>query len=161
MVQPDPTRIREGIAGTPPALAVCGHFSIAELTHTDTGLPNQPDDVQWANLVRLVADALEPMRALVGPLQVNSAFRSLAVNRAIGGAKKSQHMKGQAADVVPLHFVLESAFQAVKASSIPFDQLILEPSWLHLSVPTDGVKPRRQTLRAYRDDLGTMFYTPA
>lgn len=136
------------------------HFSTAELTRTDTGLPNEPDGAQWTNLVRLVADILEPMREIVGPLKVNSAFRSKAVNDRIGGAKNSQHMQGLAADVVPLHAGLERAFQDVKASSIPFDQLIIEPTWIHISCAPYGAKPRRQTLRAHREG-GRMVYEVA
>jgi len=155
-----PSGNRRDMAGITPALPAYAHFSIAELTRTDTGLPNEPDDVQWANLVRLVADVLEPARDIIGPMRVNSAFRSRAVNDAIGGAAKSQHMKGQAADVFPLQAGLERAFQAIKASSIPFDQLIIEPTWLHISVPTYGVKPRLQCLRAHREG-GRMVYEPA
>lgn len=136
------------------------HFTEEELKRTDTGLPNEPDNIQWANLVRLVADALEPMREIVGPLRVNSAFRSRAVNARIGGAKNSQHMLGQAADVVPLKAGLERAFQDVKASSIPYDQLIIEPTWIHISIAAFGSKPRRQTLRAHREG-GRMVYEEA
>lgn len=134
------------------------HFTVDELTVTDTGLPNEPDGVQWSNLVRLAADILEPAREIVGPLRVNSAFRSRAVNQAIGGAARSQHMKGEAADVVPLRMELEEAFKAIKFSKIPYDQLIIEPTWLHMSVAPVGTLPRRQTLRAYRGTDGAMRY---
>jgi len=137
------------------------HFTVEELTRTDTGLSNEPDGVQWSNLVRLVADILEPAREIVGPLRVNSAFRSRAVNVAIGGAARSQHMKGEAADVVPLQAGLERAFSDIKASSIPYDQLIIEPTWLHISVAPVGEMPRRQTLRAYRGNDGVMRYVVA
>ena len=137
------------------------HFTVAELTRTDTGLPNEPDGVQWSNLVRLVADILEPAREIVGPLRVNSAFRSRAVNDAIGGANRSQHMQGEAADVVPLHAGLERAFNDLKFSQIPYDQLILEPTWIHISVAPVASIPRRQTLRAYRGNDGAMRYVVA
>lgn len=136
------------------------HFTEEELTRTDTGLPNVPNGVQWANLVRLVADILEPYREIVGPLKINSAFRSPEVNKAIGGVPTSQHMKGEAADTVPLYMGLEDAFKAVKASDIPFDQLIIEPTWIHISVAPIGSKPRRQTLRAHREG-GVMRYEVA
>ena len=140
---------------------IFAHFTVEELTRTDTGLPNEPDGVQWSNLVRLVADILEPAREIVGPLKVNSAFRSQAVNDAIHGARNSQHMKGEAADVVPLQAGLERAFADIKASKIPYDQLIIEPTWIHISVAPVGSLPRRQTLRAYRGDDGVMRYVVA
>ena len=136
------------------------HFTLGELTHTNTGLVNVPNDEQGAALVRLAEACLEPMRAFVGPLHINSGFRSLAVNSAVGGVHGSQHTLGQAADVVPLKMDLDHAFQSVKARDIPFDQLILEPSWIHISIAALGARPRRQCLRAHRED-GRMVYEPA
>jgi len=133
------------------------HFSQTELTCTNTGLPNEPDGVACANLTRLITDALEPMREIVGPMRVNSGYRSKAVNTAIGGAKNSQHMKGQAADVVPTGMDLEKAFRAVQSSPIQFDQLIREPTWIHISVPDCGARPRRQCLTAHIEN-GHMVY---
>jgi zinc D-Ala-D-Ala carboxypeptidase len=130
---------------------ISAHFTFAELTRTDTGLANEPSEEQEAQLARLANIILEPMRTLVGPLHVDSGFRTLAVNTRIDGAHNSQHMLGQAADVVPLQMGLEVAFRAVKASATPFDQLILEPSWLHASVAAFGSQPRRQCLRAHRE----------
>lgn len=141
-------------------MQISEHFSLEELTRTDTGLPNEPEVEQGEDLVRLCDDILEPYRALVGPLRINSGYRSPAVNAAIGGAKTSQHMRGQAADTVPLQLALEDAFQAVKASDIPYDQLIIEPTWIHVSVAPLGKKPRRQTLRAHRAG-GRMVYQEA
>ena len=135
------------------------HFSLAELAHTDTGLPNDPSAEQVAEMVRLCDTILEPMRALLGPLKVNSGFRSQSVNDAIHGARNSQHMLGQAADLVPMKQTLEFSFQWIKATTIPFDQLIIEPSWLHVSVAPSGKEPRRQTLRAHMTDQG-MRYEP-
>lgn len=85
-------------------------------------------------------------------MHVNSAYRSPEVNAAVGGAKNSQHMLGLACDFVPVGLELEAAFKKLKASSIPFDQLILEPSWIHISASLLDRKPRRQTLRAVFKD---------
>lgn len=138
-------------------MMLSAHFSLEELTRTDTGLPNEPAVEQGEALVILADTILEPMRRIVGPLEPKSGFRCPAVNAKVGGAKNSQHLEGKAADVVPLRMPLEQAFQAVKASSIPFDQLIIEPGWLHVSW---SEKPRRQTLRAYRKG-GRMVYEVA
>ncbi len=132
------------------------HFSLQEMTRTDTGLPNVPTLEQGICLVRLCDQILEPMRELCGALHINSAFRSQAVNIKVGGARTSQHMLGQAADVVPA-MGLQMAFVFVKASTIPFDQLILEPSWIHISCAPLGVTPRRQCLRAELTDQGMVY----
>ncbi len=141
-----------------PSDQISPHFAYDEMTRTNTGLANVPSIAQEADLVRLCELILEPLRALVGPLYVNSGFRSPEVNHAIGGALNSQHMRGQAADLKPVNLTLDDAFHGARASSIPFDQLILEPTWLHVSVAPLGSLPRRQCLRAHMGDQGRMVY---
>lgn len=115
---------------------------MSELTTTSQGLDNKPDAAQTAALVALCVRALEPIRALLGvPLQVTSGFRSAAVNKAIKGAAKSQHLLGEAADVVPVGYPggAEAAMQAiaaeVKKGTILLDQVIVYPlgGFLHVS----------------------------
>ena len=75
------------------------HFSLKELTFTNTGLDNTPTTNQRAVLCAL-SHKLEYLRAIVGkPLRINSAFRSPAVNRAVGGSRTSFHLSGCAADI--------------------------------------------------------------
>ena len=124
------------------------HFSYAELTRTGSGLPNVPDSDQLANLQLLAQTALEPARVLLGPLTIDSGFRSPLVNAAAGStAKHSAHLDGLAADFVPLHD-LDVAFRALQHSNIPYDQLIREPGWIHIGIAAPGTKPRRQCLIA-------------
>ena len=136
------------------------HFTLSEMTRTNTGLANVPGEAEMANLKRLCDVVLEPMRELLGPLNINSGFRSPEVNHAVYGAKSSQHMSGLAADLVPAGHDLAFAFHWVRSANIPFDQLIIEPTWLHVSVARDGVPPRRQCLRAHKTKQG-MVYEPA
>lgn len=134
------------------------HFTLEEMTHSDTalklGMPNEPTAHQIANLTYLCQTILEPMRLIVGPLQVNSGFRTLEVNTRIGGAKGSQHMTGYAADVVPTHSDLGIAFDVVRKSDIPYDQIILEPSWIHISC---SYAPRHQALVAHEGEVGMIY----
>lgn len=135
------------------------HFTYEELTVTNTGLPNVPSDFYLGELHRLCEEVLEPTREITGPLHVNSGFRTPEVNEAIPGhALHSQHMDGNAADVVPLNMTLADAFYAVKISKVPYDQLILEPSWIHISCSPKTRGPRRQTLRMHRDTEGRPRY---
>ena len=125
------------------------HFTLEELTVSQAaarlGLDNTPSPPIVANLTN-TALGLEMVRALLqAPIIINSGYRSPAVNRAVGGVGMSQHMTGQAADIIcpgyghPLEVV-----EAIVRSSIPFDQCILEfESWCHISFAPD---PRRQAL---------------
>lgn len=75
------------------------HFSRKELTATNTGFPNEPNPQQEAQL-KALSRVLENLRGIVGkPLYINSAFRSVAVNNAVGGARNSYHLYGKACDI--------------------------------------------------------------
>lgn len=130
------------------------HFTLDELTRSRTavklGIRNVPDGMQQAELKRLATDLLEPIRALLGvPLQINSGFRSVTLNHAVGGVRNSAHLDGRAADFVPMGMNLQDAWEAIKDSGRPFDQLIFEQSpdgatWLHIALPRYGQEPRRE-----------------
>jgi putative chitinase len=126
------------------------HFSFEELTFTDhRDLDNTPNDAEMANLVRL-ADFLEEVKTVLGgkPVMVNSAFRSKAVNDAVGSKDTSQHRIGCAADLRIPGMTPDQVVRAVIASGIKYDQVIREfDRWTHISIPNkDGDKPRRQAL---------------
>jgi hypothetical protein len=103
-----------------------------------------------ANLVRLAVDLLEPARALVGPLRVNSGYRCPRLNAAIGGSRTSRHMDGLAADVFPLEMDLADAFERLAQSGLPVDQLIYEfGRWIHVGAAAHGEEPRVERLAIY------------
>lgn len=132
------------------------HFSLAELTRTSTTLPNEPDEASRKRLKLLCDEVLEPLRALVGPLRVNSGYRSLEVNRAIGGAAHSQHLRGEAADVVPLNLSAEQVMfilaQAIYRGEFPTlgQGIIYASGFIHLSIDLP-IRPRRELLRSLAD----------
>jgi hypothetical protein len=69
------------------------------------------------------------------PIIVNSGYRCEALNKAIGGAKSSQHMLGEAADITAgSKEENEELFNYIK-DNLEFDQLINESdfSWVHVS----------------------------
>jgi uncharacterized protein YcbK (DUF882 family) len=126
------------------------HFTLAELTRTSTGLPNDPSPSQVAALTSLCVHILEPIRALLGaPLRINSGFRGAAVNAAIRGAAGSQHMRGEAADIVPVGVDVETAMGLIAAARLPVDQLIVYPpgGFLHVSYAAQRVN-RGELLRS-------------
>jgi putative chitinase len=126
------------------------HFTLDELTHTDhRELDNTPNAQETENLKRLAA-FLEEVKTVLGgkPIMVNSAFRSKAVNDAVGSKDTSQHRIGCAADIRVPGMTPDEVVRAVIASGIGYDQVIREfDRWTHISVPNGaGDKPRRQAL---------------
>ena len=135
------------------------HFSLAELTHTDhRELENIPNESETANLQRL-AEFLEQVRTLLGKsVMVNSAFRSKAVNDAVGSKDTSQHRLGCAADIRVPDMTPDQVVKAIIASDLPYDQIIREfDRWTHISVPNvAGAAPRKSKLII--DKAGTRPY---
>ena len=130
------------------------HFSLAELTHTDhRSLNNTPNPGELANLKRL-ALFLETVKTTLGgkPVMINSAFRSKAVNDAVGSKDTSQHRQGLAADFRVPGMAPDAVVRALLA--LPYDQIIREyDAWTHISISD---KPRRQALII--DKAGTRLF---
>lgn len=127
------------------------YFSIEELTRSAVakakGIVNEPPQKAVDNLIRLAEAVLDPIReAWGGPIRVNSGYRSEALNRAVGGVRRSQHTAGQAADIT-VGSVKDNRrlFEMIRGLDIPFDQLINEGGgrWIHISHSERG---RREIL---------------
>ena len=142
------------------------HFTLAELTVTDhRTLDNTPDADALANLQRL-AEFLERVREVLGgkPVMVNSAYRSKAVNDAVGSKDTSQHRLGCAADIRVPGMSPDAVVKAVMASGLGYQQLIREFSdpvkgggWTHISITNEpNAEPKRQALII--DKLGVKPY---
>ena len=136
------------------------HFTLNELTHTDhRQFDNTPNASEMANLV-LLAGFLEEVKIVLGgkPVIINSAYRSSAVNQAVGSSEKSQHRIGCAADIRVPGMTPDEVVKAVIAAGLGYDQIIREMDrWTHISVPsTAGDNPRRQSLII--DKTGTRPY---
>ena len=128
------------------------NFSLQEMTVSEIGqrrgLDNTPNATEIANLVR-TAELLEQVRKLINkPIIVNSAFRSKAVNDAVGSRDTSQHRIGCAADIRVTGMTPREVVEACIKANIPYDQIIEEfGSWTHISVPDSPSRPpRRQAL---------------
>ena len=111
------------------------------------GIDNTPDAEAIENMRNLCTKVLEPLREHLGqPVVITSGFRSKRLNEAVGGVKQSQHLRGEAADLM-----VESEKQAREwirwmMDNLKFDQLILEKQgskvWVHVSL-----KRNRQQVR--------------
>ena len=130
------------------------NFSLEEMCRSNTasvrGLPNVPNAEQVKNLQHLCENVLQPLRDHLGkPVVINSGFRSQAVNMAVGGAKNSQHTKGEAADIKCKDYPYAKEIYSWIMDNLKFDQVILERKgkavWVHVSFRTNG-KNRQQAL---------------
>lgn len=131
---------------------ISNHFKYEEFERSskakELGIDNRipSDKIRYAIRI-LVLNLLQPLRdQLKRPLVVVSGYRCPSLNRAIGGSVSSQHMKGEAADVYCKN-ALEALLlvQIVLRHCLPFDQLILYKSHLHLSFKANGPQ-RHQVL---------------
>lgn len=114
------------------------HFSFKELIHTDTGLDNTPScDSHLGNLATLWL-TLNYLREEFGkPIIVNSAYRTPAVNKKVGGAKRSLHMQGRAADIRPKDIALLGQLWQIVCDydkKYGLSQKILYPTFIHFSI---------------------------
>ncbi|MBK7954249.1 MAG: DUF882 domain-containing protein [Candidatus Accumulibacter sp.] len=129
------------------------HFNIDEFlfsqTATRKGIDNKPTPEVAENLRRL-AEVLETVRLLLDgvPIRISSGYRSPALNDAIGGAPKSAHMQGLAADfTAPTFGTLKDTARRIAASGLAYDQLIFEHgTWLHLGIAESGHTPKKEDL---------------
>ena len=135
------------------------HFTLGELTKTNTKIKNVPNEAQVENLKRLCG-WLEQLRrrptpspsllreGSEEPIIINSGYRSPEVNRAVGGAPNSNHLTGCAVDihVTGIEQLIHYASTLLDISDerqADFDELLIERSpkgtyWLHFAVRPSG-----------------------
>ena len=117
---------------------------------------NEMNESQIASAKLLCENVFEPLRSYLNtPINISSGFRSLQVNKMIGGAKTSQHTKGEAMDLQ----IGSKGFNFIK-DKLDFDQLIWEfgndenPAWVHVSYSS---KNRKQVLKATKKNGKTIY----
>jgi zinc D-Ala-D-Ala carboxypeptidase len=132
------------------------HFSLAELTRSGTAQRLNLDNTPPADVLialHTTADMLERIRSTLGvPVIVTSGYRSPQVNAAVGGVSSSDHLSGQAADIVAPAFGtphLVATTLAPLISTLGIGQIIREgirgKQWVHVST-RKPVKPGNRVL---------------
>lgn len=125
-------------------------FTLEEFTVSQTatrhGISNYPPQAAIEAMRKLCANILDPLRRkLDKPIVVSSGYRSRDLNKAVGGSSSSQHCKGEAADIICPGVSVSDVIKTIREMDLPFDQLIHENSWTHVSF---SVRNRRQVLQA-------------
>jgi hypothetical protein len=150
---------------------ISNHITYIEAVYSDTakrlGIDNTPNGGQLERMKTLAEKVFEPLREYFKvPIYISSFFRSEALNIAIGGAKNSQHMFGEAMDIDAQNYgkvTNKELFLYIK-DNLEFDQLIWEfgnneePDWIHVSY-TYKYQLRKQVLKAIKIN-GTTSYIP-
>lgn len=129
------------------------HFTLGELCASTTadaqGIKNTPPLQETGNLKALAEQVLDPLREWYGkPIYVNSGYRCPQLNRLVGGATGSQHVKGEAADITAgSREENRKLFECIR-KNLDFDQLINEKdfTWVHVSFKRSGGN-RKQVLK--------------
>lgn len=140
------------------------NFWLGEFTRSQTAarlgreIEVAPDGPVFRALQRLCLEVLQSVREALGPVFITSGYRPEWLNTHIGGSSRSQHMAGQAADLVVSGHSPHEICEFIERTGLPFDQLIHEfGRWVHVSVAPEGREPRREVLTAYKRDGRTAY----
>lgn len=118
------------------------HFRFYEMTRTDVRSlleTNRKEACSFSgDLTKVCLQLLEPIREKVdAPVIVTSGFRGKTLNKAVGGSKYSQHMRGEAADIFVPGLALTRLFGIIlEEMNLEYHQLLLEYGCIHISLPT-------------------------
>lgn len=132
-------------------MKISDHFHLEEVYTTSNKLIDNHPPQSVINTAIYVAMKMEIVRALLcnNAINVHSWYRCPALNAAVGGSKKSQHMLGEAVDFTCNKFgtplEIANKLNAHKVS-VGFDQLIYEGGWVHISFVVPPRVPRLEAL---------------
>jgi len=149
-------------------MKISDHITYAEAIHSNTakrkGIDNTPSQTQVDAMKLLAEKIFEPLRKWVGgPIKVNSFFRSVTLNEAIGGVASSQHCKGQAIDIDDVYSYKTNAemYKWIQ-ENLDYDQMIWEfgtdtqPNWVNISYVSKE-ENRNKCLKAYKENRKTKY----
>lgn len=114
------------------------NFELKEFTSSPTAkkynISNTPPELVIENLKSLCEYILQPIRDKVEkPVEINSGYRCLELNKKVGGVPTSQHVLGCACDFKIDGMTSYEIAEVVLELNLPFDQLILYPTFVHVS----------------------------
>lgn len=140
-------------------MKLSANFTVDELSYSETAQRLNIDNTPGPDVLKRLQDlcdaVLQPARNALGPIHISSGYRCHVLNSAVGGAENSQHALGEAADITSDNFS-NHYLAAWILENTEFDQLILEPGWVHVSFRAG--RNRQDVLTAKRSKYGKMIY---
>ncbi|MFM6158111.1 MAG: D-Ala-D-Ala carboxypeptidase family metallohydrolase, partial [Sphaerospermopsis kisseleviana] len=85
-----------------------------EFTQGCTRVPERNEIVN--NMIKTAKGFGKIRQTFGSPLRINSGYRPPAINRAVGGARASQHIHGLALDISPINGSMQKLFEICRAS---------------------------------------------
>ena len=146
------------------------HLDLSEVIRSESakrnGISNMPTEAHIANFRLLAEKVFEPIRLNFRcPINLSSGYRSVELNKCIGGSLTSQHCTGEAIDIdmdgSASGVTNKQVFDYIK-DNLNFDHLIWEfgtdanPDWVHVSFDSSG-KQRKQILKAVKKGSATSY----
>ena len=115
------------------------HFTIYEAEDSDIAIRHNidnriPDEATKQKIINVARYLLEPIRENFNvPFKPTSWYRCLELNRLLKSKDTSQHVKGEAVDIIIPTIPIQEPYEYIK-NHLDYDQLILEyGSWVHVS----------------------------
>lgn len=127
-------------------------FSLREFTYSETARKKKIDNTpteEIENHIKELAEALDGLRDAWGsPIRINSGFRCELLNKAVGGAKRSSHLTGYAADLYPVNGEVDKFYDFCVDYFEDYDELLKETSgdtsWVHFALKSISGEQRRK-----------------
>ena len=122
------------------------NFFFSEFEHSDLavqeGIVNTiPSAEVGGAILDLTRSVLQPLRDSLGAsVYIVSGYRCDALNAKLGDSRTSQHRKGEAADIRSPFFSPIEIARRIVALQLPFDQIIIRPSYVHVSHKKNGAQ---------------------
>ena len=151
-------------------MKLSAHLDLSEVIRSESakrnGISNMPIALHIENFKLLAEKVFEPVRLHFGcPIHISSGYRSIELNKCIGGSLTSEHCTGEAIDIdmdgSQSGVTNKMVFDYIK-DNLDYNQLIYEfgdsknPDWVHVSYKATG-KQKKQVLKAVRVNGKTTY----
>ena len=123
---------------------ISSYFKFSELCATSKAVSNFPNTPEQLSRLSFLWYVLNRLRHTFGSaIYLNSAFRTPAVNDAVGGSVNSYHLKGLAADIRTIPSLMDELWEHILKYDKQYPKLFVEiidhrpEGYIHIAVNFD------------------------